>query len=330
MRSLFLWAMLMASPALAVAAPPSTMDFDIRVNLADRREVHRMTTLADLASQRVSMEDGLGVELQIKAPAWGGRWIDALLLGAGDRRLTLMDWPFRLDPPWPVLHLAFSVCGDRIIALRDAAPGRCADLLPMAKPDPLLGDCGPEGFRCLGVYEGLPAKIGSHSRIAPRSEPGVPLTLTGRVLDAAGKPSAGVIIYGYQTDRTGEYPAPSPPRSALSNYHGRLRGWVRSDAQGRYRFDTILPGSYGGNPAHIHMNVIEPGCGTYYIDDLMFEGDESLVRLTAAQRSLELKGLGGSGVGTLVRQGKGWTVTRDVHLGENVAGYVPCTSPPRP
>jgi protocatechuate 3,4-dioxygenase beta subunit len=77
------------------------------------------------------------------------------------------------------------------------------------------------------------------------------------------------------------------------------------------------------------MNVIEPGCGTYYIDDLMFEGDENLVRLTTAQRALELKGLGGSGVGTLRRQGKGWAVTRDVHLGENVAGYTDCAGPPR-
>ncbi len=308
------------------------MDFDIRVNLADQREVHQKAALSDRTAQRVVLDDGLAVDLNIKAPAWGGRWIEAWLLdtsGGADRRLTLMDWPFRLDPPWPLQRLAFSVCGDRIIALRDMTPGRCVGLLPMAKPDRLLGDCGGGGFRCLGVYEGLPNKIGTRSRIAPRSEAGEPLTVVGRVLDAKGKPRAGVIVYGYQTDRTGEYPTALPPRSALSNYHGRLRGWARSDAQGRYRFDTILPGSYGGNPAHIHMNVIEPGCGTYYIDDLMFEGDENLVRLTTAQRALELKGLGGSGVGTLVRHGKGWTVTRDVHLGENVAGYTDCGSTPR-
>jgi protocatechuate 3,4-dioxygenase beta subunit len=220
--------------------------------------------------------------------------------------------------------LSFSVCGDRIITLRDAPPGRCADLPPMARPDRLLGQCGTAGNMCMGPYEGLPASITSRERIAPASEPGEPLTVTGRVLDADGRPRAGVIVYGYQTDSHGVYPRAFPPRSNASNFQGRLRGWARSDARGRYTFDTIRPGSYGGNPEHIHMHVIEPGCATYAIDDLIFAGDANFLRLTPQQQQGVTPGVGGPGTGTLRRKGAGWEVTRDIHLGEKVPQYEPC------
>lgn len=324
---------LLLCPSWLVAQSAPGMDFELRVNLEDRQALNAKATLPDKSSQRVELESGIAVELRATALASGGQWIEARLFDktAGEsRQLALMDWPFRLDPPWSPQILAFSRCGDRVIAVRDAAPGRCADLPPMAKPDRLLGDCGAAGFRCLGPYESLPRKLTAQGRIAPRSEPGESLRVTGRVLDAAGHPRAGVIVYGYQTDRSGEYPPVTPPRSHLSNYHGRLRGWVRSDANGRYTLDTILPGSYGGNPAHIHMHVIEPGCGTYYIDDLMFAGDPQLEALTPAQRANMLRNLGGSGVTHLVRKGRGWIATRDILLGEHVEGHDTCAPSSEP
>jgi protocatechuate 3,4-dioxygenase beta subunit len=222
-----------------------------------------------------------------------------------------------------VLALAFSICGDRIIAVSDAKPGRCADLPPMAVPDRVFGGCGAY---CTGPYEGMPAVITARERIAPASEPGEPLTVTGRVFGAEGRPRSGILVYGYQTDRNGVYPDVHPPRSYVSNFQGRLRGWARTDARGRYRFDTIRPGSYGGNPAHIHMQVVEPGCSTYRIDDLMFAGDPLLERLTPGQRQNETPGVGGSGVGTLRHKGKAWEVTRDIRLGEKLPGYEPCSA----
>jgi protocatechuate 3,4-dioxygenase beta subunit len=132
-----------------------------------------------------------------------------------------------------------------------------------------------------------------------------------------------VIVYGYQTDRNGIYPPVFPPRSSASNFHGRLRGWVRTDARGRYTFDTIRPGSYGGNPEHVHLHVIEPGCATYIIDDQWFADDPNYLALAPAQRP---PGHGGSGIGTLERRGKGWYVERDIHLGEGIQGYEPCVT----
>jgi protocatechuate 3,4-dioxygenase beta subunit len=38
-----------------------------------------------------------------------------------------------------------------------------------------------------------------------------------------------------------------------------LRGHQRADAEGRYRFRTIVPGAYEGRTRHIHVKVAPPG-----------------------------------------------------------------------
>ena len=174
---------------------------------------------------------------------------------------------------------------------------------------------------CEAVFEGLPARLASHARIAPEGEPGEPLTLTGRVLAGDGA-RAGVVVYAYHTDADGLYPPFANPPGDAAARHGRLRGWAISDAEGRYRFDTIRPASYPTRdvPAHIHMHVLEPGCSTYYIDDVMFTDDPLL---TPAQRA-HANGRGGDGITTPVREDGRWQVTRDVHVGVAIPGYVAC------
>lgn len=176
---------------------------------------------------------------------------------------------------------------------------------------------------CEAVFEGLPATPASRARIAPAGEPGEPLVLSGRVLDARGMPRAGVIVYAYHTDAHGFYPPIPGARDTAANRHGRLRGWAVSDAEGRYRFDTIRPASYPTRdvPAHIHMHVLEPGCSTYYIDDVLFTDDPLL---TPAQRRAHANGRGGDGIVTPLRVAGGWQVTRDIRVGVGIPGYVAC------
>lgn len=180
----------------------------------------------------------------------------------------------------------------------------CADTDAQAKREPVIG--GPcEG--CEWVYDGMPAGLDWSGRIAPVGEPGTPMRIDGVVKDRAGKPAAGIIVYAYQTDAGGLYPSGS-------NRHGRLKGWVRTDANGRYRFDTIRPGGYPNTtiPQHVHMHVIEPGRGTYYIDDIVFTDDP---RLTPEQRRSHVTGRGGNGVVTPMRDASGrLLVTRDIVL----------------
>lgn len=176
---------------------------------------------------------------------------------------------------------------------------------------------------CEAVFDGKPARLTSASRIAPASEPGQPLLLSGQVRNAAGKPVPGVIVYAYQTDRGGVYPR-DPRLSGEAARHGRLRGWAVSDAQGRYSFRTIRPGGYPSSdePQHIHLHVIEPGRCTYYLGDALFDDDP---RLTAARRAQQRLAYGGNGIAHPQGDARtGWRVQRDIVLGLNVPGYARC------
>ncbi len=166
---------------------------------------------------------------------------------------------------------------------------------------------------CEFVYEGLPSTLTSTARIAPPDEPGEPLILEGVARHADGSAAAGVVVYAYHTDVAGVYPKDL-------TFHGRLRGWARTDADGRYRFSTIRPAGYpdGAECAHIHMHVIEPGTGTYYVDNVVFDDDPDLPQRL---RERSAHGRGGSGL-TFPKKVDGvWQVRRDITLGQNIPGY---------
>ena len=158
------------------------------------------------------------------------------------------------------------------------------------------------------MYDGIPAKLSSVARIAPAGEAGSPLVIEGVVRSSRHAPVANVIVYAYHTNRGGIYPA-------AGNRHGSLKGWAITDAQGRYRFDTIRPGAYPGRdiPEHVHMHVIEPGAGTYYIDELRF-ADDPLI--TPGNRKTVERG--GGGLALPERRDGAWHARRDVFLGRNI------------
>ena len=184
--------------------------------------------------------------------------------------------------------------------------------------EPIIG--GPcEG--CEAVFQGLPAGLTANARIAPEEEPGEPMRVEGTVYDQSGRPAAGVIVYAYHTDAHGIYPPDEAMRGRAAYRHGRLRGWVQTDAQGRYRFDTVRPGGYPNSrtPTHVHMHVIEVDRCTYYISSIHFEDDP---RLTPEQRDELTAGRGGRGLVRPTRDDDGvWVVTRDIRLGAGVPGY---------
>ena len=178
------------------------------------------------------------------------------------------------------------------------------DVLAESRPPVIGGPC--EG--CDWVFDGLPASLGPRSRIAPAGAPGAPMTLEGVVRSSRGAPVPGVVVYAYHTDHSGLYPP-------AGNRHGRLRGWALTDAQGRYRFDSIRPAAYPGReiPEHVHMHVIERDVGTYYIDELRFTDDPLI---TATNRRTAERG--GSGLITPRRVDGVWQAKRDIVLGLNL------------
>jgi protocatechuate 3,4-dioxygenase beta subunit len=115
-----------------------------------------------------------------------------------------------------------------------------------------------------------PATLGRTGRIAPPEEPGDPLVIHGRVVAPDGRTPVGeAVVFAYHTDRHGLYaPAGSPPHA------WRLRGWARTDSDGRFEFHTIRPGSYpsGNQAAHVHFTVFSDG-GAFHGGALEFDDD---------------------------------------------------------
>jgi protocatechuate 3,4-dioxygenase beta subunit len=78
---------------------------------------------------------------------------------------------------------------------------------------------------------------------------GQPIELIGFVLSRACKPLAGALLDFWQADTKGSY----------DNSGFRLRGHQYSDAEGRYRLRSVVPGVYPGRTRHIHVKVQQSG-----------------------------------------------------------------------
>jgi predicted AlkP superfamily pyrophosphatase or phosphodiesterase len=120
----------------------------------------------------------------------------------------------------------------------------------------MAGDIGPEAT----------------ARIAAEDEPGVPLSVTGTVIDRdTEKPIAGARIHVYQTDAEGLY------NRGKGDPEHRLAADVTTDGAGRFRLLTIRPGTYPGshNPGHIHFTVAASGYPDF-TGEILFEDDPFL------------------------------------------------------
>jgi protocatechuate 3,4-dioxygenase beta subunit len=173
---------------------------------------------------------------------------------------------------------------------------------------------------CEAIYDGMPAQLNPETRIAAAGEPGEPMEASGRVYQPDGKtPAPGVILYAYHTDARGIYP-PAPGANGVARRHGRLRGWIKTNALGEYKFVTIKPASYPDStiPSHVHLIVKEADKNEYYIDDFEFDDDRFLTERERGRR----RKAGGTGVVRLTKNAGGvWLARRDITLGLNVPDY---------
>jgi catechol 1,2-dioxygenase len=112
----------------------------------------------------------------------------------------------------------------------------------------------------------------TEARLDDGSEDGEVLFMEGQVKDTDGKPVAGAIVDVWHANTLGSYSFFDPSQPAW-NYRRR----IETDAEGRYRFRSLLPSGYGvppdgptntllsaigrhgQRPAHIHFFVSAPG-----------------------------------------------------------------------
>jgi protocatechuate 3,4-dioxygenase beta subunit len=108
--------------------------------------------------------------------------------------------------------------------------------------------------------------------IAGPEEPGNRLVVTGQTLSGRD-PVAQISLYIFHTDAAGIY-APGV-NNFDAELNPRLYGLLRTDSQGAYRFETIMPGHYDNNAAHVHFVLSAPGFKPRLVD-LWFENDPVL------------------------------------------------------
>jgi protocatechuate 3,4-dioxygenase beta subunit len=88
------------------------------------------------------------------------------------------------------------------------------------------------------------------------------LTVAGTVLATDCRPLRRALLDFWQADADGRY----------DNQGYRLRGHQFTDADGRFRLDTVVPGRYPGRTRHIHVKVQAPD-GPVLTTQLYFPGE---------------------------------------------------------
>ena len=91
---------------------------------------------------------------------------------------------------------------------------------------------------------------------------GIPVRLSGVVLNRKGQPIAGALLDFWHADANGEY-----------DFEGfRCRGHQFADANGRYVLETIVPGLYPGRTRHYHVRL-QAANGPILSTQLYFPGE---------------------------------------------------------
>jgi catechol 1,2-dioxygenase len=134
---------------------------------------------------------------------------------------------------------------------------------------------------------GAPLSKGE-ARLDDGNEQGEVLFMDGQVRDTQGRPVAGAVVDVWHANTLGGYSFFDPSQAKYN-----LRRRIETDAEGRYRFRSILPSGYacppggptqklldglgrhGHRPAHIHFFVSAPGY-RQLTTQINIDGDEYL------------------------------------------------------
>jgi protocatechuate 3,4-dioxygenase beta subunit len=129
----------------------------------------------------------------------------------------------------------------------DAAQGRRG--APAATPRPQATPrCGDDDGGPRGPGPVLPPNSPLRRSLIEPGTAGTRIVVSGAGFTRACKPVPGALLDFWHADDAGEY----------DNEGFKLRGHQFTDASGRYRLETIVPGLYPGRTRHFHVRVQAP------------------------------------------------------------------------
>ena len=147
------------------------------------------------------------------------------------------------------------------------------------------GQADPDWLRSWNeAQKARPLELAAIGRIAPQSEPGIPLIVRGRLFGPDDTPADGIIVHAYHRDHDGYDFGPND--NSLTTW--RLQGWVKTDAEGRFKFVTTRPAPdhLGREGAHIHFTIDSNEFGRQWAPTVFF-ADDPLVTAIQHLRSNE-------------------------------------------
>ena len=106
------------------------------------------------------------------------------------------------------------------------------------------------------------------------------LVVSGLVVSAQCKPVTNALLDFWHADELGDY----------DSQGFRYRGHQFTDAQGRFRLETIVPAEYPGRARHIHVKAQAPG-KRVLTTQLYFPNDPGNIRDGLYRRDLEIRDL---------------------------------------
>ena len=106
------------------------------------------------------------------------------------------------------------------------------------------------------------------------------IIVTGRLLDAGGRPLDGQLVEVWQANAAGRYKHAVDQHDAPLDPNFSGAGRCLTDADGRYRFVTVKPGHYpwpnhpnAWRPAHIHFSLFGRAFTDRLVTQMYFPGD---------------------------------------------------------
>ncbi len=122
-------------------------------------------------------------------------------------------------------------------------------------------------------------------------EPGMPITVKGQILDEnTVQPVPNVLVELVHTDNDGDY------FKEKSLWNPRIFAYLKTDANGEFSVETILPGIYLDDdgqpvPAHIHFTLEKEGYRIYaseftFDDDPIFKANGNADNVPVAEKSI--------------------------------------------
>ncbi len=115
------------------------------------------------------------------------------------------------------------------------------------------------------------------------------LVVTGRVLGMPDcKPLAGALVEVWHADANGDYSEFT--RGRKDDPACLLRASLKTGADGRYQFSTVVPAEYPGRPRHIHYRVSHAGHATL-VTQLYFERERGVAEALVVALKRDDKGV---------------------------------------